>query len=82
MPRNSVEGNGLLEVTRREQGAVEIALLWDPDECLATVVVWNWSSESCLQLVAGPAEAKYAFMHPFAYAAAQGVPDRDILLSA
>ncbi|SFU06960.1 hypothetical protein SAMN05660657_05341 [Geodermatophilus amargosae] len=72
----------LLEVARREQGPVEVALFWDPDLASATVVVWNWSSGACLRLQADPEEAKYAYTHPYAYAATRGVPARDVLLAA
>ncbi len=71
----------LLEVARREQGPVEVDLYWDPDVAQATVVVWNWSSGACLRLEAGPEQAKYAYTHPYAYAATRGVPARDVLLA-
>ena len=73
---------GLLEVARREQGAVEVALFWNSDASTATIVVWNWNSGVCLRLHAEPAQAKYAYTHPFAYAAAQGVPQRELLEAA
>jgi hypothetical protein len=62
------------EVAQREQGQVEVALFWNPDTSVATVVVWNWSSGTCLQMNAEPGQAKYAFTHLYAYAAACGVP--------
>ncbi len=82
MPRTEFGRTALLEVARREQGPVEVALLWDRNSALATVVVWNWSSGACLRLRAEPAQARYAYTHPFAYAAAQGVPRRDLLRAA
>jgi hypothetical protein len=48
----------------------------------ASVVVWNWRSGVCLQLNAEPEDAAYAFAHPYAYAAAQGLPHRDIQSAA
>ncbi len=82
MPRTDVDPIPLLEVARREQGAVEVALFWDPVASTATVVVWNWNSGACLRLHAEPAQAKYAYTHPYAYAAAQGVPRADLLRAA
>jgi len=72
----------MVELARREQGAVQIALVWDRDSATTTVVVWNWSSMTCLQLNTDPEQAAYAFTHPYAYAAAQGVPSRELLLAA
>ncbi len=46
---------------------------------MATVVVWNWNSGTCLQLNAEPAQARYAFTHPYAYAAVHGVAEHDLL---
>ncbi len=72
----------VLEVARRQQGPVEVALLWDRDTSTATVVVWNWTTGMCLQLSAEPSQAKYAFTHPYAYAAACGVPQQDVVQAA
>ena len=79
---SQIDQFGLLEVARREQGPVEVALFWDPSSCTATVVVWNWGSGACLQLSARPEQAKYAYTHPYAYAAAQGVSEQDLLRAA
>jgi hypothetical protein len=70
------------EVAQREQGQVEVALFWNRDTSMATVVVWNWSSGTCFQMNAEPGQAKYAFTHPYAYAAACGVPAYDVLRAA
>ena len=75
-------GSELLELARRQQGAVEVALFWDRGTGEAVVVVWNWSSGVCLQLEAQPDQAGYAFAHPYAFAAASGVPSGDILQAA
>ena len=68
----------LLELARREQEAVEVTLFWDREASMATVVVWNWDSGACLQLNAEAEQARYAFTHPYAYAAAHGVSQRDL----
>jgi hypothetical protein len=46
------------------------------------VIVWNWTSGTCLQMNAEPGPAKYAFTHPHAYAAACGVPEQDVRRAA
>jgi hypothetical protein len=70
------------EVAQREHGQVEVALFWNRDTSMATVVVWNWGSGTCLQMNAEPAQAKYAFTHPYAYAAGRGVPAHDVRRAA
>ncbi len=82
MSRSDAGQVGLLEVARRQQGPIEVALLWDAESSGATVVVWNWSTGACLRLLAEPQQAKYAFTHPYAYAAAQGISQRDVLRAA
>ena len=82
MQRSDAGRTGLLEVARREQGPVEVALFWDAESSGATVVVWNWSTDTCLQLPAEPGQAKYAYTHPYAYAAELGIPERDVLRAA
>ena len=82
MSRITRNGSRLLELARREQGAVEVGLFWDRGTGEALVVVWNWSSGVCLQLEAGADQAGYAFAHPYAFAAACGVPAGDILQAA
>ena len=78
MARSTTDGSRLLELARRQQGPVEVALLWDRRTGGAVVVVWNWSSGACLQVDVEPERAGYAFAHPFAHAAACGVPAGDI----
>jgi hypothetical protein len=76
------EESQLLEMARREQGAIEVTLLWDRGTGGAVVVVWNWNSGVCLQLDVEAERAGYAFRHPYAYAAASGVTSSDILDAA
>ena len=82
MSRSTRSASGVLELARRVQGAVEVVLFWDQRTSNAVVVVWNWSSGVCLQLQADPDQAGYAFAHPYAFAAASGVPSGDILQAA
>ncbi len=82
MARTDFDGGRLLELARRQHASVEVALFWDRAASLALIVVWNWNSGTCLQLNADATEAKYAFAHPYAYAAAQGVSEQDLLRAA
>ena len=82
MAGSNLQQAGVLEVAQRQQGQVEVALFWNRDTSIATVVVWNWSSGTCLQLNAEASQAKYAFTHPYAYAAACGIPEHDVLRAA
>jgi len=82
MSRSTRNGDRLLELARREQGVVEVALFWDRGTGEAVVVVWSWSSGVCLQLEADADQAGYAFAHPYAFAAASGVPSGAILQAA
>jgi hypothetical protein len=72
----------LRELAHREQGTVEVTLFWERPTDGALVVVWNWNTGACLQLEAAAPCAGYAFAHPYAYAAAHGVPRGEILLAA
>jgi hypothetical protein len=74
--------DALLELAKRQHGAIEVTLSWNRTTSKASVVVWNWGSGGCLQLNAEPEDAAYAFAHPYAYAAAQGLPHRDIRSAA
>ncbi|MCV2491939.1 hypothetical protein OF117_21555 [Geodermatophilus sp. YIM 151500] len=82
MSSRTCERSRLLELARREQGAVEVTLFWDRGTGSAVVVVWNWSSGGCLQVDVEGARAGYAYAHPYAYAAARGVPASDIARAA
>jgi hypothetical protein len=68
----------LVELARREQGPIEVALFWSRATSRVTVVLWNWDSGVCLEFEARPDQANYAYMHPYAYAAQHGVRPREI----
>ncbi|MGY1615448.1 hypothetical protein ACI797_01760 [Geodermatophilus sp. SYSU D00691] len=72
------EETRLRELARRGQGPVEVTLLWDPRSGGAVVVVWNWGSGACLRLEVAADQAGFAYAHPYAYAAARGVPEAEI----
>ncbi len=82
MGRSTNDDRRLLELARREHGATEVALFWDRGTGAAVVAVWNWNSGACLQLEVEAERAGYAFAHPYAFAAARGVPSGDILHAA
>ncbi len=79
---NRCDESRLLEMAHREQGAIEVTLFWDRRTGGALVVIWNWNSGACLQLDVEANRAGYAFAHPYAYAAAHGVPAGDLLHAA
>jgi hypothetical protein len=80
-PKES-SSSGPQELARRVRGAVEVTLFWVPGAAKATVSVWNWASGACLQLDVEPSRARYAFDHPYAYAAELGIPERDVVRAA
>ena len=82
MPEHPPPEAGLVELARRQQGPIEVALFWGPATSAVTVVLWNWNSEVCLQFDVEPDRANYAFVHPYAYAAEQGVTPWDIRQAA
>jgi hypothetical protein len=67
-----------VELARREQGAIEVALFWNSATSRVTVVVWNWVSGDCLHMIVEPDQANYAFTHPYGYAAQHGILPQDI----
>ena len=71
-----------VELARRQQGAIEVALFWDSATSRVTVVLWNWISGSCLLMNVEPDQANYAFTHPYGYAAQHGIPPQDIRQAA
>jgi hypothetical protein len=70
--------SGFVELARRQQGPIEVAMFWSRATSRVTVVLWNWNSEACLEFDAEPDRANYAFTHPYAYAAQHGVTPREI----
>jgi hypothetical protein len=82
MPHSDSHEFRAREVAHRHHGPVEVTLLWNPDSSTATVVVWNWSSATCLRMRVEPELARYAFVHPYAYAAASGVDGRVVQQAA
>ncbi|MGY1609324.1 MULTISPECIES: hypothetical protein [unclassified Geodermatophilus] len=82
MAPRTTDGSGLVELARREHGAVEVTLLWDRGTGAAVVVVWNWDTGTCLRLEVEPGRAGYAFAHPYAVAAEQEVSSGDVLQAA
>ena len=71
-----------VELARREQGAIEVALFWDSATSKVTVVLWNWLSGACLHMNVEPDKANYAFTHPYGYAAQRGILPQDIRQAA
>jgi hypothetical protein len=75
-------GDSPVELARREQGAIEVALFWDPATSRVTVVLWNWIAGDCLHMNVEPDQANYAFTHPYGYAAQHGILPKGIRQAA
>jgi hypothetical protein len=71
---NTCDESGLLEMAHRDQGPIEVALFLDRRTGGAVLVIWNWDSGVCLQFDVEAGLAGYAFTHPYAFAAAHGIP--------
>jgi hypothetical protein len=59
------------ELAHRTGGGLEVTLYWHQATNRVTVVVDDYQAGHRLELSVDPAQASYAFNHPFAYAASQ-----------
>lgn len=71
------------ELAYREDGGIEVALIWDEARNALTVCVWDAQSGHFFELPAEPERALDVFRHPYSYAATTGVQgDRAYLEAA
>jgi hypothetical protein len=63
----------MAELDGRRADGLEVALLWDRTDGGLTVRVADMSTGASFELPVSPGEARIAFDHPYAYAAARGV---------
>lgn len=63
----------LRELDARRGDALDIRLLWDPASDEVVVTVEDFRTEEFLVIPVAPGDAREAFEHPFAYAAAPAV---------
>jgi hypothetical protein len=74
MNSQSKEAELPTELAHRAGDGIEVRLLWESGGGRLTVLVTDFRSGSCFELVAGNgSEALDAFYHPFAYAACRGL---------
>jgi hypothetical protein len=66
------------ELAQRTADGVRVTLLWSAAEDAVTVVVADLFADEFFQLSVPSDHARYAFEHPYAYAASQGL-DYDAL---
>ena len=64
----------LTELDCRLTGGLDISLLWSPEEGSVYVTVTDDSAPESFTFEVDAADARDAFLHPFAYAAAKRVP--------
>ena len=62
------------ELAQRLTGTLKVMLLWQTDTDSLWVRVHDASGGDHFQLEVGPSEAMDVFHHPYAYAAARGIP--------
>jgi hypothetical protein len=65
---------GTHELDFRSNSGLEVALLWESETNRVSVSVFDRLSGDDFVLEVDPAEALGAFNHPFAFAAARGIP--------
>lgn len=58
------------ELDARCGDGLDIRLLWDPADGAVTVTVADARTEELFVIPVAPGDARHAFAHPFAYAAA------------
>jgi hypothetical protein len=68
------------ELAHRENDGLEVVLFWHDGTDELTVCVSDDRSGAYFELEAPPEDALDVFHHPYAYAAARGVPYDDALL--
>lgn len=74
MPATGIIHPPLRELARRISNAVEVTLYWHERSGAPVVSVFDRNSGAYAQFATEPGNAMHAFNHPYAYAAAMGVP--------
>ncbi len=64
----------LRELAQRVSSGTNVTLMWNERTGALTVSVRNHHTGAHIQFAAAPGKALHAFYHPYAYAAAQGLP--------
>ena len=61
------------ELAQRTGAGLEVTLSWSPQDDCVTVKVVDLFAEECFEMAVSHDRASYAYHHPFAYAAEQGL---------
>ncbi len=64
------------ELAHRSGGGIEVTLFWSGDDHDLTVRVLDHILEEGFEMCVAPDRGNYAFNHPFAYAAEQGLDNQ------
>ena len=65
------------ELDFRSADGIEVSLLWEPRGDRVFVSVLDTKAGDAFEVEVAPGEAQDAFRHPYAYAAARGIPYPD-----
>jgi hypothetical protein len=76
---STVAHGSLLELARRQNGGVEVALIWNRDTDELTVCVGDEKRNSYFELSPPRDQALDCFYHPYSYAAPAQLPEVGLL---
>src|SRR4051812_43849890 len=65
------------ELDHRRSDGIDVRLLWNETHDRVVIAVWDARTKDAFELAVDPHEALEAFHHPYAHAAASGVPYRE-----
>ena len=77
MPAIVLTSPPLRELAHRVSSGTDVTLFWNERTGALTVSVRNYGTGAYFQVAAEPDKALHTFYHPYAYAAAQGLPRAD-----
>lgn len=81
MPATGLTSPPLRELAHRTSNGTDVTLFWNERTGALTVSVRDHGTGANFQFAAEPNRALHAFYHPYAYAAAQGLPRADAPLA-
>ena len=82
MPITGLTSPPLRELAHRTSSGTDVTLFWNERTGALTVSVRSHGMGAHFQFAARPDKALYAFYHPYAYAAAQGLRRADALAAS
>ena len=69
-------------LAQRTGAGLEVTLYWSAQDDLVTVRVVDVFADECFEMSVDPDRAMFAYNHPFAYAAEQGLDYEALVLPA